>query len=433
MKVNKSICAAAIFLWIIVLPSFASEKKDGEGMMTIADAIMLAKNNPQALQAIAQYHVANAERDAANWALYPQLNIGYSDNISQLTGNNEQDAVLSASYRVLDGGRARNSVLEKQQIATSALYTAQAEQDRLITETIQSYLDIVRFTKLSSLAAENVSRHLEVRRLISEIAKVDPGRRSDQMLVDGRLATAKTTLTHLVQQLKISRQNFIALVGQAPGIIATPEFTDAYRIHENANVSNWLAQAELYSPVLKSQLARIDAAEAQVNATKNWYVPNVDVEAKQVLPIGSGSRKQDTVFGVNVTWNTTDRFSGVDLSNAAKMKKIGELEGAAALKRQLTTTVENLFSQLTAIRSKQSATAIQRSSLEEVSDTYWEQFRIGRRTLLDALNTESDLFSSKIEESSLLYDDLFYQLQLYVIQGRMNEVLDSLKYKLSSD
>jgi adhesin transport system outer membrane protein len=60
---------------------------------------------------------------------------------------------------------------------------------------------------------------------------------------------------------------------------------------------------------------------------------------------------------------------------------------------------------------------------EKVVDVYMDQFTVGRRTLLDVLDAQNGLFSSRANDLDAVYAGKFAVFRLLALEGKMLEAL----------
>jgi adhesin transport system outer membrane protein len=398
-------------------------------MLTLAEALERARSSPAAASAAALARAASADRDQAQWALYPRAALGYNrDTNRTFTDQRDEQTQLTVSYTLFDGGRARGNLKEKDAQAQAQVFTALSKSDQVALSAVQAYLDVLRYTRLAEIAHENIERHQYVRNLIAQIASIDRGRRSDLSLVDSRLAVARKTYANYLQQKGTAATQFEQLIGQPPANLGLPVLAPERRV--NGITPEIEDRIDDYSPDVKAAKQTLEAAEGRVDASRHWYVPDVIVQA--IKPVRNGGQyytpSREWYGGMQLQWDTTDRLSGVSALRAAEERRASAEQDIEAAQRALHQKAADLFNVLASVRERHASSGTQVQSLDQVSEAYWDQFTIGRRSLLDALNTQSDLFVSRTEDASLSFDELLLQMQIFALQGMLDEEVRALSY-----
>lgn len=398
-------------------------------MMTLADVVELARAGPSASSAQALARAAAADRDQASWALYPRANLNYSRDTNRAYYDEQSGQLqLTASYTVYDGGRARANVRAKDAVAQAQGYGALSKSDQAALGAVQAYLAILRFERLAQIARANIDRHAYVRHLIAEIVTVDPGRSSDLALVDSRLAVARRTHDEFEQQKGTAATQFEEVVGQPPGPLALPILAPDQRLAGLDGTRS--ARVDDYSPELNAARHNLAAALANVDANRRWYAPDVIVQA--VKPMSASGQYATGSYkwyaGIQLQWDTTDRLSGMSALRGAQARAESARQDIETARRGVRQKLADLFNVLASVRARQVAATQQVGSLEQVSQAYWDQFQIGRRSLLDALNMQSDLFASQIQQAGLQLDELQTQLSVYTQEGKLDEEAKRFRY-----
>jgi adhesin transport system outer membrane protein len=410
--------------------STSSASNTGGPILTLAEAVDRARANPAANSAAALARAAAADRDQAQWALYPRATLGYNTTTSRAYYDQRDEQVqATVSYTLFDGGRARGAVREKDAQAQAQAFSALSKSDQTAVSAVQAYLDVLRYTRLAEIAQANIDRHEFVRGLIAEIASIDRGRRSDLSLVESRLAIARKTLASYLQQKGTAITQFEQTVGQPPTGLVQPTLAPERRV--DGMSAELESRIEGYSPDLAASRQTADAANARVDASRYWYVPDVVVQATKPLRTAGQyyNPNHDWYAGVQLQWDTTDRFSGASALRAAQERRESAQQDIETTRRAVRQKAQDLLNVLTSVRTRHGAAATQVDSLGQVADAYWDQFQIGRRSLLDALNMQSDLFASRTEDASLGFDELLLQLEVYAMQGLLDDEVRALRYE----
>jgi adhesin transport system outer membrane protein len=171
-------------------------------------------------------------------------------------------------------------------------------------------------------------------------------------------------------------------------------------------------------PVVAQQVKQVQAAEKAVSMARGQYSPTVDfTSARQLNLSGVAPYKQDTFSQVQVNMPL---YSGGSTS-AAVDAAVGQLKAAqyaldeARLIAREKATVAYHEWQSAQGRSTQGAS--QAKVGDKVVDGYRQQFRLGRRQLLDLLNIQAEAFGYQSTATTAFYDEQVARARLLAVTG----------------
>ena len=251
-------------------------------------------NNHDLKATVARILQAEAQAFAAQGALFPQVDAGFSANRSERQGQTldtdgnvvgvnrvttSYSANLRASYQLDLFGQQRNAAASAQQRFQSNLYNGVTVEITLISNTITAYLQVLSARERLELAerrlqnAETILQLLETQRRIGSI--------SDLELAQQRSAIANQRAT--IPALRLSeRQSLNALavlVGRAPeGFTVTGRSLADVKVPDvGAGIPSDLLERR---PDLRSAEASLKAANFDVAASKAARLPSFSLTAQ---------------------------------------------------------------------------------------------------------------------------------------------------------
>jgi len=245
---------------------------------------------------------------------------------------------------------------------------------------------------------------------------------------EGRLALAEVNVLAAENNMLDAKATFQRITGMAaPEDMAFPELV-------NVTIPSTLTEATEIAmsnhPTLQVAEADTIAAVAQYDAAKRNYYPRVDFEVDRTW-----NNDLDGVNGINEDLTAMFRMrynlynGGGDQARVRQTQH--QIEEAKAVQsnslREVLQSVElswNAYS----ILSRQLPHLEQHvASSQETRNSYQKQFNIGQRSLLDLLDTENEVFSSKNDLTNALHDQLAAQ---YRVVNGMGTLLDTLNLAL---
>jgi outer membrane protein len=169
--------------------------------------------------------------------------------------------------------------------------------------------------------------------------------------------------------------------------------------------------------VIAQQIAQIHAARANLASARSQHSPQVNATyGKQTY---QGSAQGDYVAQLTVT---VPIFQGGTIYGSIQTAQ-AQLEAAEHnLKDTQLTLKESVRSSWSNWKSSENrikTTVGQVRSGSAVLNGYWEQYRIGRRQVLDLLNAQSDLYNYQVNRVAAKYDALNFRATILANIGRL--------------
>jgi len=389
---------------------------------TLSEAVRIALSQyPTILAAQSRVEAADYDIVRARSGHYPQLgwqgtNSAYSDVGPNPFGPEDRWIQSpTVSMNIWSGWRIQSEVDRAQSV-----YEGQRQQQRITRDevaflVVEAYLNWMRTRELVRLAESNLTAHERLTRDVRQIAAVDQGRRIDvdQALVrteNARLSLEQRRAEHQIFTQRLRRM----LLGRLP------KHPDGYQTIKGALPSNSeqaLAMLTDAHPVIAQQRAQIQAAEAAVLNAKSGFSPRVDISYQRQTAQGSG--QGDYIAQLNVEVPIFDGGATYGSTRSA----YAELEAA---KQQLTevkvTLRENVLSSWSEYLSAKQRAIIGKKQVVnaiELVRGYDEQFRVGRRSLLDLLTIQDNLYTYQTNANNALFEERIAKAQILAILNRL--------------
>ncbi|WP_084207912.1 TolC family outer membrane protein [Cobetia marina] len=369
----------------------------------VSKAVM---ENPRTRLQVTRHIQRLEEAEVQRGAYRPTVDLtgrlGYGKFDSEDDGVNDEDdwhdyRRLDLTIRQLlwDGDTTIERIRQAETEADYQRLQTAAEANEVALDTAGAYLDVMRDELILKYAQANLDAHRRISSDIGRRAESGLGARSDVRQVDGRLANAEASVLSARNNLEDSRSAYLRLVGELPTDLNLPSLdTDLI----SADVESAYVQANQRNPLLAAARVSIDAARHEVNAEKGDNYPEFSIEGNRTLTddydqdesssddwsvelvmrynLYRGGRDQAEIRGRQAALET------VEHDNDRVMRDVRDEIRLAWNAR------ENLKRQIDYLESYVRAAT-------DTRESYRKQFDIGRRTLLDLLDSESELFTSQ--------------------------------------
>ena len=372
--------------------------------MTLNEAIELAiTTNPDIGIVASNREAVDEELRQARGLYLPQVDLfaGYGQERTDDRANrggttlDRQEASVTLQQRLFDGFEAGNTVERDQARLESAARRVAENAEFLGLDAIAVYVEVLRQRELVRLAEENLRAHLDTLNSLKKRLAGGTGSRADVAQTEARSARARATVTQSLNDLRDSEAAFTRVIGQFPNKLDTPR-RSAEGLPDSLEAA--LALAEKNNPTTKIFDADVRAATAAVSLSESPFYPKVTLEAESEYNDGING-VDDYEFNnqvmLRMRWNW---FRG-GIDNA------GRQEALARLSESKNRRLQSYLAAQQDMRESWFAHEASQQRVKDLADSvkfnletrnaYRQQFQVARRTLLDVLDAENELFVSK--------------------------------------
>ncbi len=384
---------------------------------TLREGVGIALSQyPTILAAQARKDAAESDITRAQGAHWPQ--VAWSGTQSAYsTGNVANNWIQSptVNLNVWSGGKIEADVDRSKALAEAGKQQQRLTRDDVAMLATEGYLNWAKAIALVGLARKNVAYHEKIRANLAIIAAVDVGRRIDLDQAEVRLENANLSLQQreaekAIAALRLDRMLLSQMPSAPAGIDHLPGVLPA-------TIAQALADINDKHPAIALQIAQIDAAKANVRTARSQHLPNVSVSyGKQVY---QGSGQGDYVAQINVS---VPIFTGGSATGATDTA-LAQLQAAEFDLQDLRLTLrEKLLSAWTDASSAKGRGELgvrQSKTAQTLVEGYESQFKIGRRSLLDLLNVQSDLYTYQSNTVIAQFDLRVAQSRILAASGKL--------------
>lgn len=353
--------------------------------------------------------------------------IGYTNDGNKLPSTG--DLGLRSSILVYDGNRTNNEIERQKARRNNALGRVDATRTDLALRVADAYIEVIKQRRLEAIARTYVGELGELKGRIEEIVQIDRGRNYDLLQTLSRVQLANITLTQRSGSLQEAEATLIQTVGVPVEATDLPgEVDDLLPPTQQAAIDALAAH-----PQRSAAIADVDAARKQASIAQAWAYPRIDLQGTVNSRTLFGERKWLGVYDVRFVsqWNPFDGGVGKAGAQAAAEQVTAAQENVDAVTRDLSLEVTRHWTQIVTRRGRAAAQEVLVGQTQAVRDAYWEQFKVGRRSILDLLNAENEIFlarlNAEIERLELLqakYRLIAAQARLLPTYGLANEAGD---------
>lgn len=387
--------------------------------------------NPEVKATWYDFEAAREQQRVASGNYRPRLDLTgevgreRSETPSSPFDSYDRDSVnLTLTQMLFDGFETKNEVERLGYAKLSKFYEIKQASERSALETGQSYLDVLRYQGLVSLAKENYVNHKNIFDDIKQRADAGISRRVDLEQASGRLALSESNLLTEVTNLHDVSVRFQRLTGRLPAQTLDTVVVPIEFIADSTQ--GVLDRAYVTSPVINSAIENLRAAQSEVKVADAAYMPKFDLRLRKQLDNnteGVLGQYDEEAIELVMTYNLYNGGS----DSARKRQLYQQMNAARELRQKACRDVRQqlaiAYNDIQSLEEQIGYLDRNRKSIASARVAYRKQFDIGQRTLLDLLDTENEYFEVQRAYRNATQDLMLAQVR--TLSG-MGILLDSL-------
>ena len=432
MKKNKQ----KVLLMSLTLLPFLSSPVMGESLEQVVQETL--SSNPRVLASESEKLAREQQLRQAYGGYYPSIDITagvgtefsknsatvstYSDNDFHDLGRKE--SAITLRQNLFNGFETSSQIDHQQARVKAAEHTLASDRDVVALQTSQVYLNVIRKREILTLAQNNLNKHQTIFNKVQQRFKSGVGRSSDLDQARGRLSLARSNRAAAKANLFDAEANYIRVVGKSvPQQMQKPQAVDQAL---PANVETALTNARQTNPLLASANSEVAAATATRESSESSTYPQIDLvlgKAWNENLDGIEAKDEEHYAMLQLRWNI---FNGG--SDKARKSETAHLYNKAVnsridARRLVDQAVRLAWSEYTLRKSQVSDLHQHYKSSLKTRKSYDRQFRIGKRTLLDLLDTENETFQSGRAYTNAQYDLIQAQHKVLASLGLLSQTM----------
>ena len=406
--------------------------------LTLSNSVQYAVNNIPDIKIKQAQHGASSETiKQARSSFLPSVDIGggygreYAKNPVATTVDGDQPGTLTRGEfgidlkeNIFDGFSTENEVKRTKNETLAAKYEILGESNNLSLNITEQYLNVLLQEKLYQLAKQNVVAHKNIANMINERKQAGLSRESEITQAQSRIALAESNLISQQSLLDDARAKFERLVKLQPNQLVMPSIPHAPNIPRNLSAA--LSKAYVMHPILKSAQADIKAAVAQYDESKFTDYPKIDlvVESDRNRNIdGVEGPNDNNIVMLRATYNI---FKGGEYFAKQRETAYAVVESREIKNRtilQIKEAVNLAWIAMTSQDQRKRKLYAYKINAVKTLHAYEEEFKLNKRSLLDVLDSQNEVFQSSLEFQTAKYDEIFARYRLLNTMGMLNQFL----------
>jgi len=365
---------------------------------TLGEAVARAlETNPRVLGARTTAQAVSHEITGARSQMNTRFGLIIEPGTGYIRGSGNTptgDVGVQAIKPVYDSGRTDNEVARQRARLAGANQELELARAEVALQVADAYVEVVKQEQLAALANDYVTGIAGLNARVEEIVKLDRGRGYDLLQTQSRLQQARLTRASREGTLQEARTTLSQLVGRpVAGPVEPPTPAGL-----PASLEQAMAGLDLH-PTVISGLAEVEAARRAAAVASAWDKPAFSLRGRvrsPEFPLGERQWFGGYDVGVVTDWNPFDGGTGAARAAAANAQVLATQDAAAAERRDLETEVARHWSQMESRAARAASLDELVEGARRVRAAYWEQFQIGKRSIIDLLNAENETYQARL-------------------------------------
>jgi adhesin transport system outer membrane protein len=328
-------------------------------------------------------------------------------------------ASLTLTQMLFDGWETKYEVARQKARVNSAANRVRETAELVGLSIVEDYLEVLRQRQILVIARQNVESHMSILDQIKQGVNAGRSTEADNQQADARLAAARATESQIRQSLRTAEAKYRQDVGDSAGQLQLPEIPYG---NLSQDVDTEVEKALAYSPTLDIFESDIEVAYAESQGTKSTFYPQLDLELNanqghDIEGIEGTNRGASALLVMN--WNLYR--GGADMARSREFihRHQQAKESRARAARAVENDVRSTWASMVSAGERAKEFSAQAAANTEVVKAYQDQFNLDRRTLLDVLDAQNELFVSRSNTINAEFLEMFAVYRLLALKGAL--------------
>lgn len=419
-------------LWIIFTNSliFSTTVNSQTLEESVAKSLII---DPSLKQTYSRMRATQSDQDFASGDFYPTLTLrggAGSKRTNNLSGSkindeaNTTELELVLKQPIFNGMSTYNEVERIGHEVEAERLKLYSEAEAVSIKVIEVYLNLLASNQILDLAQRNQDDHYKIKEDVKTKVSNQLAAQSDLAQVESRLANAMaSTIAAKNRSIDLTTEYSI-LVGELPGDLIEP-VPNTMELPTTELEAIERAAENHYA--IRSAMEDTRATESEYSAASGDYYPDVYLELSandsRFWNDGNGNpntgKTSDTAIMLRVEYKLFNGGKDAARRTSSLWRHKESLELQVSTKRQVRQEAYKTWSSYKLLKQQEFYLKrnVDNSALAEAG--YREQFKVGRRELLDVLISKTDLFQARKSYLETHYQQLIATYKLKYVTGRL--------------
>ncbi len=377
---------------------------------------------------LAEYNLMEAK---SNYYPTVRLSGGYSmadgDNYKQLykDGKKELNGSINASYNIFAFGKYVFNAKAVEHSLNSMKYKENSMIQDIIFDVVENYYRLLSLKAQREVAIENENLGYETFKAANLKYKLGIVPLVDKLKANTAYSEKKLNTIKINNEIKKQKANLNIILNLEPDYILYIENPEIKIKSIKKDINYFMEEAKLNRPDLKMLYEQKNQKEQELNRIKTQFLPEFTVNGgiNTNKNISKGSNKKaytDNSISLNVTIPIFDGFSDV-ATFKAKKREIEALDlQIKQLEKQISNEVWSCYQDFNTNQVAFVASKNLLKSAEENAKINFGMYKNGKASILEVLDSQSQLKDAKMEFINAKYNWIVYKIKLLKTIGKMN-------------
>lgn len=386
--------------------------------------------NPKIGQAIANREAIQFEREQANGLFLPKADlvgiVGNTENRNSITGDRSEqtrEAGLFVSQLLFDGFETRAENEFQAARVDGASHRVYERSEFIALSVVRQYLEVGLQQRILSLSLANLRYLKNLRDKLESDRDSEATSDADRQQARERVFQAEARIVEARERLKAAKIRFRQIVGRR-----FTRYTALPNLYRKipANIAAAIGRARGNSPTVKIAKADLDAAYALLKKARSQFMPKVTAEGRARVGEdldGENGLDEEYRAAVVMRWNI---FKG-GIDDANRQEQLRRIDEQRFKLHDVYRTIEEAVRLSWDRRAKQAERLqkllAQLRAVRQLISSYADQFKIGKRSLLDVLDTQNAKLNAEVQVASA---EAAVKFANYRVLAAIGELLHSL-------
>lgn len=392
------------------------------------------QTNPELQEQNQQYLITEHRIDQATSGYKPSLDLRAgagrqrTKNAFSTSGNavdlNPLQTSLVLTQPLFEGFKTKHGVASSEAANRAERLQTLTKAEQISLQVVQAYLNVLKTKEIVKLAERNLKVHDELYQQIKSRYNKGASDKADMTQVEGRVALANSNYLASLNNYEDAKANFEAVAGFPARDFVRPSVNTELIPESKEQALNIAAKEH---PQIQSSRQSVKSSQENFEGAKSPYMPKLDLELKGSWnEDNNGIKGTDNQLSALVVLNWNLYQGGFD--SAQRKVALSQVDASkSASNRVLREVLQEIKLAYAALESTRRQKRFRQEHVvfsKESRRLYKLQFDSGRRTLLDVLNTENEVFNSSTAYVESDYAYLSAQYRILTATGRILKAIN---------
>jgi TolC family type I secretion outer membrane protein len=370
------------------------------------------RSNPDMGQVVAMLEEATAAVKTARSTLGPQVDarVGVGPGVEgsfkriagtdyfygkNMQGTSRGDFALTGRQLLYDFGATASDISRANNQQTARALRVAATAEELSLRVAEVYIKTLETRRLLDLAVENVAELKGVAQLIRENATNGNATTADVRRVEARVIDAEAQRSDQEFEHQSALDRFLRVTGMRPASLRpAPDVGALIPASREAAIAQMLAS----NPKIEANRAAIKAARAEAESLKLTSMPKLSLDGEVSNKQFNGQQVRGEVDArglLTLSYKVADGGYSSSVAEQASARVTQEEMRALTDQQELEFDIRQAYNGLANAKSKAVNTGAGVKASESARELYREQFKGGKRSLLELLDVQASYVSAR--------------------------------------